>query len=200
MSIKTAEHITTQSETSFLEYVKQQLDQNAIDEVAELWVDNPGERIAHQLDELSQLYSGRTDRETYHWSNSVDELNTFATRDAKQEQLEEIYTIYDRYSSAQSDYQTREYVVSVLGEDGYRIHVLADQSVQVYNYPGRAQDQVRDADEEADKIRDFFYRSLIATVRTTDRDPAARKLADQDAIGKLEVRLYGGRKHTAGIE
>lgn len=161
-------------------------------EMAEQWTKDPAERIASQLDELAVLYDGRTDRTTfYDFQGRSHQYDAFATRDAAGEQLEEVYTIHSSYSAWHG--QAKTYSVTVLDLDGqnaaYRMSV-ANGELAVH----RGEEPVRDPEERDRLVTDFLYRSLIATVRTTERSFEAREDADLDALIKLERRSYGGRR------
>ena len=164
-------------------------------EMAERWVQNPADRISSQLDELAVLYNGRIDRTTFYDFNGRNhQFDTFATRDADGEELEEIYTVYSRFSSQEQGY-VREYSVTVLEADGHSYHMGIGRdglSIQSTRQGGRA--EVVDVEERDRLVMDFLYRSLIATVRTTDRPLQERQDADLDALIKLEQRTYDGRR------
>jgi hypothetical protein len=161
-------------------------------EMAEQWTNDPAERIASQLDELAVLYDGRTDRTTfYDFQGRNHQYEVFATRDAAGEQLEEVYTILSSYSALHG--HTKAYSVTVLDVDGrnaaYRLSVTKGE-LAVF----QGMQPVHSVEERDRLVADFLYRSLVATVRTTERSFEAREDADLDALIKLERRLYDGRR------
>lgn len=167
-------------------------------EMAELWTTDPAERIASQLDELAVLYDGRTDRTMfYDFQGRNHQYDAFATRDASGEQLEEVYTIHSSYSALHG--HTKDYSVTVLDVDGrnaaYRMSV-AKGNLAIY----RGKQPVVDSAERDRLVTDFLYRSLIATVRTTERSPEAREDADLDALVKLERRMHDGRRKSMAYD
>lgn len=182
---------------SFVQLAERVPTELEIAELADQWVQNPAERIASQLDELALLYDGRTERQTfYDFQGRNHQFDSFATRDASGNQLEEIYTVYAKYSSLHGS--TRDYSVTVLNEaaEHYRLSVSnGELSVKRAN----SDREVVDSAEREALITDFLYRSLIATVRTTDRGVEERESADLDALIKLEQRFYGRRKVTSAM-
>lgn len=167
-------------------------------EMAELWTTDPAERIASQLDELAVLYDGRTDRTTfYDFQGRSHQYDTFATRDAAGEQLEEVYTIHSSYSALHG--HAKAYSVTVLDVDGrkaaYRMSV-AKGELAIH----RGEKPVLESAERDRLVTDFLYRSLIATVRSTERSPGAREDADLDALVKLEQRTYDGRRKAMAYD
>ncbi len=182
---------------SFVKLAERVPTETEIAELAGRWVQDPAERIASQLDELALLYDGRTERQTFYDFQGRDhQFDSFATRDASGNELEEIYTVYSKYSAQHGS--TREYSVTVLNEaaEHYRLTVTGGElSVR----RASSDHEVVDPSEREALITDFLYRSLIATVRTTDRGVAEREAADLDALVKLERRFYGGRKVTSAM-
>ena len=90
----------------------------------------------------------------------------------------------------------------MLGEDGsegYHMTIQGDQlSIQVAR--AGISLEVTDSDARDQYVEDFFYRSLIATVRSTERDSAERDAADLDALAKLHHRLYQGPKVVTSVD
>lgn len=181
---------TTLPTDSFVALAERVPTQEEIVEMAERWTEDPAQRIAGQLDELALLYDGRTDRTTFYDFNGRNhQYDTFATRDADGELLEEIYTIHSSYSASHG--YARAYSVTVLeGERAaYRMTVARGELGIM-----RGDEPVLDQDERDRLVTDFLYRSLIATVRSTDRSSDERIDADLDALIKLERRTYDGRR------
>jgi hypothetical protein len=175
---------------SFVAVAERVPTQEEIVEMAELWTQDPAERIARQLDELALLYDGRTDRHTfYDFQGRNHQYDTFATRDADGDQLEEIYTIYSSYSASHGHVRTYSLKVLEGQEAAYRMTVAGGELTVL-----REGEPVLDEAERDRLVTDFLYRSLIATVRTTDRSFQDRIDADLDALIKLEKRTYDGRR------
>ena len=182
---------------SFVELAERVPTADEMVELATQWVENPAVRIASQLDELAFLYDGRTDRQTFYDFNGRNhQFDSFATRDAAGGELEEIYTVYTKYSAQHGT--TKTYAVTVLAgsEEGYRMAV-SEGELSIRR--ARTNSEVTDESERDALVVDFLYRSLIATVRTTDRDISQREDADLDALIKLERRFYDGRKVVSAM-
>ncbi len=203
MTQKTAEHETVHpSVHSFVQRAEKVPTADEIIELAELYLANPVEQITVQFDDLARLYDGRTDRATdYNYAGRSMQYDIFATRDAEGDKLEEIYTIRSQYSSIHGEVRT--YGVNVLDENGhdyYRMIIRKDDSRQDVFSILVNDSEVTDAARREQYITDFLYRSLIATVRSTDRTPQERMEADEDALIKLQHRLYHGPKVVTSID
>ncbi len=203
MTQTTVEHETAySSKESFVAKAEHSLSENEIIELAEQYLNNPVEQITRQFDDLAQLYEGRTDRLTdYDFAGRSMQFDIFATRDAEAGALEEIYATRTQYSSIHG--QVRTYAITVLGQDGnesYSMAIAKDAARQDRFDIFASGVVVTDAVRREQYITDFLYRSLIATVRSTDRTPQERMEADEDALAKLHQRLYRGPKVVTSID
>ncbi len=203
MTQTTIEHEAAHSvKESFISKAENALTDDEIIELAELYLENPVEQITRQFDDLAQLYEGRTDRQTdYDFAGRSMQFDIFATRDAAAGALEEIYATRTQYSSVHG--QVRTYGITVLDQDGnenYSMTIRKDTARQDTFDVFASGAAVTDAVRREQYITDFLYRSLIATVRSTDRTPQERVAADEDALTKLQHRLYRGPKVVTSID
>ena len=198
---QTLERESTQvPNVSFVALAEQVPTREELLELTGLYVENPAHRIMRQLDELAILYDGRTDRTTdYDFNGRNMQFDVFATRDAAGDALEEIYTIQSQYSS-QHGYVT-SYGISVLeaGQQCYRMTVRGGE-LRIQTQIGSGMAEVTDPEQRERYIEDFIWRSIVATIRTTGRDPQERELADLDSLAKLHMRLYQGPKVVTPVD
>lgn len=177
-------------------------DDQIVNEVLEDWRENPGEHIKNQVEELSKLYIDRSDREMYHWSNSMEEVTTWGTRDHEENEIEEIYHVFDRFSAKTKQWKSRSYAVSNLDEKGMTTIVVdPSMDVQAYRHDNdNDKYELLYGDEKDTALVEFFNRSLVSTVKDRTRDDEARAIANEDAKQKIEQILYDGPKVRTPME
>lgn len=165
------------------------------------WAAHPAERLRSQLETLADFYNERSDRQTLQWRGATHEFTEFATRNDACTDLEELYLIHDTYSMASKHYRQREYAIDMFFEDAHhRIQVSDDDELSVYKYESDGRQEILDEVEREAIVADFFLRSLVAAVRNQERSPQERDVANADALSKLHLRRYGGRKTVAATE
>lgn len=169
-------------------------------EILEDWKDNPAERIVNQLEQFAIDYKSRSDRETYYWYNSIEEVTSFATRDSNEDSIEEMYYIIDTYSPNNKKWKNRTYAVTMNNPDnGSRTTLTldAEHKVQVSSTKEDGRTKTLHGEPEEDAMIDFFARSVIAWDKNRQRSSTEKAAADADAHMKLEAKLYGGPKPAA---
>lgn len=192
--------VSSESFVRLAETIVTSPNEETISEALEDWKQNPGEHIKNQFEELNKVYRDRSDRETYHWHSSIEEVTSFATRDAAEENIEETYQVIDLYSRSNKEWKSRSYAVTMHHLDNGGSTTLIkdfDNNIRVVGIDSEGQAKDLHGEDKEDAMIDFFSRSVVAWDKNRQRTPEEKAAAAADAHMKLEKRLYGGPKPAA---